>query len=118
MARIDAPLLDRLDIYIVIPFDLNQVPSHLNQVIVLNTSHILRFISHVPKFQTLSEGHIGTDISDFEVWIKFLSKRTSSGVLMLEVRSDEPDKSFPCLAQSCRLPFFPLSTLEYLYIKS
>jgi hypothetical protein len=117
MARIDAPLLDRLHILIFPP--LSQVivtPSHLNQAIALNTSHVLRFISRVPKFQTLGEAHIGIDDTDFDVWIKFLSKRTSSGVLKLEICCDEPHKSFPCLAQFCRLPFFPLPTLEYLYI--
>jgi hypothetical protein len=111
MARIDAPLLERLEIHI-------DTPSHLSQVIVLDTSHILRFISHVPKFQTLSEAHIGMDISNFEAWIKFRSTQTSSGVLKLKILilCNEPADSFPCLAQFCRLPFFPLPTLEYLYI--
>jgi hypothetical protein len=106
MARVDAPLLDRLDI----------VVSFHNRVIVLNTPQILRFISHVPKLQSLGEAHIGIDIDGFKVWIKFLSTRTSSGVLKLEILCIEPEEQFPCLAQFCHSPLFPLPTLETLHI--
>jgi hypothetical protein len=107
MARVDAPILDRL--HIVVSF-------HLNRVIVLNAPQILRFITHVPKLRALGEAHIGIHNDDLKVWINFLSTQTPSGVLKLEILCIEPEQQFPCLAQFCRSPFFPLPTLEYLYI--
>jgi hypothetical protein len=108
MARIDAPLLDCLDIVISESF-------HHNRVIALNTPHILRFISQVPKLQTLGEAHIGIDNEGFKVWINFLSTRPSSGVLKLEILYIEPELQFSCLAEFFHSPFFPLPTLETLY---
>jgi hypothetical protein len=107
MARIDAPLLDRLDIVGFLLF---------NPDIVLNTPQTLRFISHVPKLNALSEAHIGIDNDGCKVWISFLSTRTSGGVLKLEIFCIGPEYWFPCLAQFCRSPFFPLPALENLYI--
>jgi hypothetical protein len=108
MARIDTPLLNHLDIV---------VSFHLNRVIVLNAPQILRFISHIPKFQeALSEAHIGIDSDKFKIWINFLSTRTSSYALKLKILCIEPEWQFPLLAQFCRSPFFPFPTLEYLYI--
>ena len=107
MARIDAPLLDRLHI---------DVPFYRNRVTVLNTPQMLLFRGHVPKLQALGEAHIGIDIDNAKIWIKFLSTRTYSGVLKLEIICIEPEQQFPCLAQFCHSPFFPLSTLENLYI--
>ena len=104
-ARIDAPLLERLDIFTSLLLDG-----------VLNTPQIRRFISHVPKLQALDEAHIGIDIDNSKAWINFLSTRTSSGVLKLGVSCTDPERQFPCLAQFCRSPFFPLPTLETLYI--
>ena len=62
MARIDAPLLGRLEIV---------VHTFLDQDIVFNTPQILQFISRVPKFQALDEAHIGIHNDNFKVWIKF-----------------------------------------------
>lgn len=107
MARIDAPLLNRLKIF---------VSFYLNRVIVLNAPQILRFIGHVPKFQALDEAHIGIDVDSFRIWIEFLSTRTSSDVFKLEILCIKPERQFPLLAQLCRSPFFPLPTLECLYI--
>ena len=109
VAQIDAPLLDSLAITLdCYHFD-QFVPQRLN------TQQLVRFISHVPKFRALDEARIGIDIGD-TVWIKFLSTRTSSGVLRLAIPCTEPEKNFPCLAQFCRSPFFPLPMLEDLYI--
>jgi len=83
---------------------------------VLDTPQILRFISHVPKLQALGEAHIGIHNDGFNVCINFFSPRTSSGVLKLEILCIEPEQQFPCLAQFCRSPFFPLPTLENLYL--
>lgn len=106
-ARIDTPLLDRL--IIVVSF-------HLDSVLALNTPQILRFISHVPKFLAVDEAHIGISHASFKVWINFFSTRTSNGVLKLEIYCIRPEEQFSCLAQFCRSPFFPLFTLECLYI--
>ena len=104
MSRIDAPLLGHLDI----------VASFiLDSVMVFNNPHILRFINRVPKLQAFDEAHIGG--GGFKVWINFLSTRASSGVLNLVIYCMEPVWQFPCLAQFCRSPFFPLPTLKHLY---
>ena len=103
MARIDAPLLNRL---IVVAFC-------SNRVIVLNSPQILRFIGHVPKFQALSEAHIRIDTKSFEIWINSPSTRIFSDVLKLNIVCIEPELQ---LAQFCRSPFSPLLTLENLYI--
>ena len=101
MARIDVPLLGRLEIV---------VHTFLDQDIVFNTPQILQFISRVPKFQALDEAHIGIHNDNFKVWINFLSTRKSDGMLDLEIICIEPERQFPCLAQ------FPLPTLKCLYI--
>jgi hypothetical protein len=107
MARIDAPLLDHLNIT-VFSFD---------DVIVLDTPQLLRFISHIPMLRVPSEAHIGIDYVNLRTWIKFIcSTRVSSGVIRLRISCFEPGEQFPLLAQFCRSPFFPLPTLEYLYI--
>ena len=105
MARIDAPSLYHLDI---------AIRTDYYQVIVFNTSQIPRFISHIPEFQALDEAHIGIDCYEFAAWIKFVSTRTASVVLKLDVISDNLGRQFSCLAQFCRSPAFPLPTLEYL----
>ena len=106
MARIDAPILNRLDIVVII----------LDQVIVLNVPQTFRFISNVPKFRALDEAHIGMDIDNVDIWIKFLSTQKSSDMLKLQVLCIEPEGRFPILAQFCCSPVSPLPTLENLYI--
>jgi len=109
MARIDAPLLDHL--YILLSF------SAFDRVIVLDTPQLLRFISRIPKLQARDEAFIGFDAEEFKIWINFFcTTRISRRALRLEIFCFEPERQFPCLAQFCRSPLFPLRSLEYLYI--
>jgi len=52
---------------------------------------------------------------DPEVWIEF-SSAMPNNVLTLGILWVPPKPLFPCMAQFCRSPFFPLPTLETLYI--
>jgi hypothetical protein len=109
MARIDAPLL--ADFYVLFSF------SGSDRAIVLDTPHLLRFISRIPKLQAPEEAYIGFDSDKYKMWIDFFSStRISRRVLRLEIFCVEPDRQFPCLAQFCRSPPFPLLPLAYLYI--
>jgi hypothetical protein len=109
MARIDAPLLDHF--YILFSF------SSFDRVIVLDTPHLLRFIGRIPKLQAPNEAYIGFDADNYKVWINFFcSTRISRRVLRLEIFCIEPERQFPCLAQFCSSPPFPLHPLEHLYI--
>lgn len=47
--------------------------------------------------------------------INFSGPTQISSVVRLRIRCIAPEWRFPCLAQFCRLPFFPLATLEELY---
>jgi F-box-like len=101
---IDAPQLDHLDIAF---YSFNQV--------IFDTPHLIQLISRIPKLQAPVKAHIGFD--DPEVWIEFSSPiQASSNVLTLGILCVPPDPQFPCMAQFCRSPFFPLPTLESLYI--
>ena len=83
MARIDAPLLDRLHISIVLPY--------WDQVMLLNIPHLLRFISHIPKLQALDEARIGFDTCSSKTWIKFdFSTQLSHRVVLLEFLTGIP----------------------------
>ena len=108
MAQIDTPLLDHL--YILFSF------SEFDRItgFVLDTPHLLQFIGRIPKLQAPEEAHIGFD--KFQMWINFFcSTRISRRVLRLGISCTEPERQFPCLAQICRSPHFPLHPL-YLYI--
>jgi len=109
VARIDAPLLNHL--YILFSF------SGSDRIIVLDTPHLLRFISRIPKLQAPDEAYIGFDVVNYKIWINFFSStRKSRRVLRLEIFCIAPERQFPCLAQFCRSPPFPLHPLEYLCI--
>ena len=109
MARIDAPLLYHL--YILFS------SSGSDRATVFDPPHILRFIGRTPKLQAPVEAHIGLDVDNYRIWIIFFySKRISRRVLRLEIFCPEPERQFPCLAQFCRSPPFPLHPLEYLCI--
>ena len=104
VALIDAPQLDHLDIAF---YSFNQV--------TFDTPQLLQLISRIPKSQVPVKAHIGFD--DPEVWIEFSSPtQASSNVLTLGILCIPADPQFPCMAQFCRSPFFPLPTLESLYI--
>jgi hypothetical protein len=104
MARIDAPQLDHL----------NTVFYSFNQVI-FDTPQLLQLISRIPKLQVPVEAYIGFWIP--RVCIKFSSPtQASSNVLTLGIICVPPEPHLSCLAQFCHPPFFPLPTLEDLYI--
>jgi len=104
VALIDAPQLDHLEIAF---FSFNQV--------IYDTPELFQLISRIPNLQVPVKAHIGFD--DPEVWIEFSSPtQASSNVLTLGILCFPPDPQFPCMAQFCRSPFFPLPTLESLYI--
>ena len=104
MARIDAPILDCLDMAVI-----------LDRVTVLNVPQTHRFISNIPKFRTFDEAHIGIDIDNIDIWINFLSATgsESSDTLKLEIFCIETELLLP---QFCTPPFFPLPTLETLHL--
>ena len=109
IARIDAPLLDHLCILFSY--------SALDRVIVLDTPHLLRFISRIPKLRAPEKANIGFNDGEFLTWINFFySTRVSHRILRLEIFCIEPERQFPCLAQFYRSPLFPLHPLEYLCI--
>jgi len=104
VAMIDVPHLDHLDIAF---YSLDQV--------IFDTPQFLQLITRIPKLQVPVKAHIGFD--DPEIWIEFSSPtEASSNMLTLGILCIPPDPRFPCMAQFCRSPFFPLPTLESLYI--
>jgi hypothetical protein len=106
VARIDAPLLDHLNITLFFFYE-----------DILDTPQLLRFISHIPTLRVPNEAHIGMHTDNSNAWIKFIySTRVSSSLFRLKIASFEPAEAFPFLVQFCRSPFFPPPTLEYLYI--
>ena len=114
MARIDAPLLDQLCI-------LFSCYYHDVWDVVLDTQQLLWFISRIPKLQAPSEANIGfatieSATERFNVWIEFLWPTQISSVVKLGIHCRQPKWEVPSLAQFCRSPFFPLPTLEHLYI--
>ena len=104
VALIDAPQLGNLDIAF---YSFNQV--------IFDTPQLLQLISRTEKLQFPVKAHTGFD--DPEVWIEFSSPtQEPSNVLTLGILCMPQDPQFPCMAQFCRSPFFPVSTLESLYI--
>jgi hypothetical protein len=108
MALIDAPLLDHLYLLFILPIS--------DQVIVLDTPHILRFISRISNFQAPDKAHIAILIKDRRCQIELWRPGQISSMVKLEISSRWSRQLLPFLAQFCRPPFFPLPTLECLYI--
>ena len=104
LALIDVPRLDHVDIAF---YSIDQV--------IFDTPQFFQFISRVPKLQVPVKAHIGFE--DPEIWIEFSSStQNPNNMLTIGILCIPPDPQFPCMAQFCRSPFFPLSTLESLYI--
>lgn len=108
MARIDAPLLDYLEVAFTW--------TSINRDIVLDTRQLLRFISRIPNFQAPDKAHIGIDTYTSKCWINFLWPKHISSTVRLEIHCFMPEQQIPHLVQFCHPPFFPLPTLKYLYI--
>jgi hypothetical protein len=109
IARIDAPLLDHL----AITFEYFHVEPEL--ALVPDAQQLFWFISRAPKLQAPVKAHIGME-SLLELSINFLWPTQISSVVRLRIQCVKPEWQFPCLAQFCRSPLFPLPTLEELYI--
>ena len=101
VARIDAPLLDKLAI------------TFFHQL-VYNTPQLALFISRTPKFQT-------PDKLEAHVYFPFrtVSFTTFDGRLSLEISCGKSDWQLSSLAQVCSssLPQALIATVEHLYIQ-
>jgi hypothetical protein len=94
VARIDAPLLDELDI------------TFFHQLI-LDTPQLTRFISRTPKFNAYDEASV--NFSDRRVWVA-----TIEGKFTLAISCRKSDWQLSSLAQVCGSVFTP--AVERLYI--
>jgi hypothetical protein len=114
MARVDPPLLGHLDI----AFVCSHGASDVEQDREIDTSQLARLISCIPKFQAPDKAHIGMDTyaSNSKFWIKFSWPKPISSTVRLEVYRPYAEQHMSRVAQFCRSPFFPLPTLEDLYI--
>ena len=101
VARIDAPLLDKLHI------------TFLHQPI-FNTAHFTQFISRTPKFETHDEVHVG--FSDWRVSVTI--PQASGGRIYLGISYGESYCEPLLLAQVCSssFPRALVSTVQDLYI--
>ncbi len=109
MARIDAPLLN----YLNISFICSSVDQDSD--IELETPQLLRFISYIPKFQAPDKAFVGMGAFIGKFWISFSWPTPISSALRLEVHHPYAEQHMSHLAQFCRSPLFPLPTLEHLY---
>jgi hypothetical protein len=101
LARIDAPLLDRLDI-------------NLFHQLIFDTSQLAQLISCTSKLKAYNEAHV--DFSDSRVWVRLyqLDPQASDGVLELGISCGQSDWQLSSLAQVCSQALIPI--VEHLYI--
>ena len=104
VARIDAPMLDNLEI------------TFFHQLIFDNP-HLSQFISHTPKFK--SPGEMRVVFSKWHVSVTLGFPQTLNGMLDLKIRCCQSDLQFSSLAQVCSSSFpQPLIlAVERLYIQ-
>ena len=101
MARIDAPQLDNLDITL---FDRT----------VFDISHLVFFISRMPKFHAPDEAHV--DVYDGHILVTLLFPSPGCERLVLGILHYESTEQILSLIQLCR-PFLPdFAIVERLYI--
>ena len=100
VARIDAPLLDNLNI------------TFFHQLL-FDTPHLAQFISRTPKFSAYDEAIVV--FPSWDVSVKTVDER-----LRLKILCKQPDWQLSSLAQVCRASFPQtlISTMETLYIMS
>ena len=103
VARIDAPLLDKL------------VITFFNQLI-FDTPQITQFICRSPKFKARDEARVV--FSDSHVWVTFPFPQTSDGALELGISCSPSDWQLSSLAQVCcsSFPQALIPAVEHLYI--
>ena len=105
VARIDAPLLDKLAIIF------------LHQMI-FNCPHLTRFISRTPKFKAHDEARV--DFSHHEVMVIFPPAFDGAFELELGISCKQSEWQLSSVAQVC-ITSFPralISAVEHLYIES
>ena len=100
-ARIDAPLLDELKLY-------------LFHQLVFDTPQLALFISRTPKFQTNDKLEARVYFPSHSAWFT-----TLDGRLDVIISCGKSDWQISCLAQVCRssFPRALISTVEHLYIQ-
>ena len=101
LARIVAPLLDRLDV-------------HFRHQLISDTPHLTRFISRSPKFRAQNEARVV--FSNFKLWVAL--PQTLSSELRLGVECRRPDWQLPSLTRICSSSFPQafIPAVEHLYI--
>ena len=101
VARIEAPLLDKLTI------------TFFNQLIY-DTPQAIQFILRTPKFKASDEARVA--FSDARVWVTFPQK--SDGALELGIACSQSDWLLSAQAQVCRssFPQVFIPVVEHLYI--
>ena len=104
VARIDAPMLDNLEI------------TFFHQLI-FDTPHLTQLISHTPKFK--SPGEMRVVFSKWHVSVTLRFPQALNGMLDLKIRCCQSDLEFSSLAQVCSSSFpQPLIlAVERLYIQ-
>jgi hypothetical protein len=98
VARIDTPLLDRLEIMFF-------------RQVIFHTPRLAQFIGRTPNLMAHDEAH--AIFSNFKA--EFTLPRTIRG-LKLEIECSESDWQLSMLAQICSSSLPPMSSLEHLYI--
>jgi hypothetical protein len=103
VARIDAPLLDKLTITL------------LHQLI-FDTPQLSQFISRTPKFKTHTEAHMVFSVKDVSITLP----QIFHGVLKLAISCSQSDWQLSSLAQVFSSSFLQalISMVEHLYIQS
>ena len=103
VARIDAPLLDKLEI-------------DLSYELIFDTPRLTQFISRTPKLKTHDEARVR--FYEWNVMVKL--PRTIYGSIKLGISCSESDLQLSSLAQVCSSSFPPalILAVERLYIES
>ena len=102
VARIDAPLLEKLNI------------TFFHQLL-FDTPQLALFINRIPKFQIRDKARVV--FSDWDVW--FIFPKSIDGRLTLEISCTQLDWQLSSLVQVCKSSFPPalISTVQHLYIE-
>ena len=103
LVRVDAPLLDKLEI------------TFFYQL-VFDSPQLIQFISRTPKFKTNNEARV--EFSRFDVTVTL--PHPFDGAFKLGISSSQPDRHLSSVARVCSSSFIQalVSTVEHLYIRS
>jgi hypothetical protein len=103
LARIDAPLLDKLE-------------TNFFYQLVFDSPQLIQFISRTPKFKTNNEAHVDFSYSDVTVTFP----HPFDGAFKLGISSSQSYRQLKSVARVCSSSFIQvlISTVEHLYIQS